>query len=650
MCGIIGYSKNKVSHNINQKFIDYGINLLKNRGPDDCGDFYNADQSIGLGHTRLSILDLSKLGHQPMFSDDKRYVLVYNGEIYNFKELRSKLSEHFNFKSNTDSEVVLYSYIHYGYSFLEKLNGIFALAIYDRKEDQLIIARDRFGTKPLYYVKTPSGFYFASELKVLMTLDDLSLDIDYSAIENYMNYLWNPSPSTPLKAIKKLEAGHYLNIKNGSILKKNFFFKTSYNESKETNIKKIIQKTDDKLKNAITSQIVSDVPIGAFLSGGLDSSAIVTYVKNYTKVKLPTFTIRTGNDLGMVDDFFYAKKVGKHLGVDVHPIDINHEIFFEIEEMIYCLDEPQADLAPVLVSYISKIAKEEYGIKVLLSGAGGDDIFSGYRRHQAIEIDNYTSKIPKILRSKFRQLIQKLPSNSNFIRRLKKYTRYFDLDGDDKIISYFNWIDKDIRRNLFSSDVKSYLDIENHDTAFQLKRELKNLPKKTSDLNKMLNLDLKFFLPDHNLNYTDKMGMKEGVEIRVPYLDNELVDFASTIPIKYKQNGKHGKYILKKTMEKYLPKEVIYRSKTGFGTPLKSWIHGKLKDYINTILSKEAIDKRGIFNYQSFQEILLKDKLGFEDYSYTILSMLSIELWFKIFIDDRNKLKIQNRKTSTIKF
>ena len=648
MCGIIGYSKQKTNPNINDKFIDYGINLLKNRGPDDNGDFYNTNRSVGLGHTRLSILDLTKLGHQPMFSSDGRYVLIYNGEIYNFKELRSELNEFFSFKSNSDSEVILYSYIHHGYSFLKKLNGIFSLAIFDRKEDQLIIARDRFGTKPLYYAKTPSGLYFASELKVLMTLDDLSLDVDYSAIENYMTYLWSPSPSTPLKAIKKLEAAHYLIVKNGSIVKKELFFQISYNESKETDIKKIIEVTDLKLKNAITSQLVSDVPVGSFLSGGLDSSTIVSYVKNFTEIKLPTFTIRAENNFGIADDFFYAQKVGKLLGVDVHPIDINHEIFFGIEEMIYYLDEPQADLAPILVSYISKVAKEDYGIKVLLSGAGGDDIFSGYRRHQSIKIDSYTSKIPKLLRGKFKELIQKLPAKPNFMRRLKKYIRYFDLDGDDKIISYFNWIDKDTRRKLFSSDVRSHLENENFDTSFQLKKEIEKLSKETSDLNKMLSLDLKFFLTDHNLNYTDKMGIKEGVEIRVPFLDNELVEFATTIPSKYKQNYKHGKYILKKTMEKYLPKEIIYRSKVGFGVPLKSWIHGELKEYISSILSKEAINKRGIFNYDSFQEILLKDKLGYDDYSYTILSMLSIELWFKIFIDDKNKLKIKNRETRFI--
>jgi len=636
----VGYSKQRPYSNINDKFIDYGIKLLKNRGPDDNGDYFNESRSVGLGHTRLSILDLSKAGHQPMFSLDKRYVLTYNGEIYNFKELRSTLIKYYSFKSDSDSEVILYAYIHYGKNFLKKLNGIFSLAIYDKKKDQLIIARDRFGTKPLYYVKTSSGLYFASELKVLMTLDDLSLEIDYLALENYLNYLWCPSPRTPLKSVKKLEPGHFIIVSKGLIVQKELFFKNSYSEDYNVSFENLVQTTDLKLKNAITSQLVSDVPVGAFLSGGLDSSSIVSYVKNFTDIKLPTFTIRAGNDLGMADDFIFATKVSKHLGVDVHPININHEIFWGLEEMIYYLDEPQADLAPILVSYISKIAKEQYGIKVLLSGAGGDDIFSGYRRHHAITIDNYMSKIPKSFRSKFRDLVQRLPSNLNFIRRLKKYTRYFDLDGDNKIISYLNWIDKDTRRDLFSKDVKNFLEDLDHDTSYELQKELDQLPKETNDLNKMLSLDLKFFLTDHNLNYTDKMGMKEGVEIRVPFLDNDLVSFASTIPAKYKQNGKHGKYILKKTMEKYLPKEVIYRSKTGFGTPLKSWIHGELKDYINDILSKEAVEKRGIFKYDNIQKILFKDRLGQDDYSYTILSILTIELWFKIFVDNRSKLKI----------
>lgn len=641
MCGIVGYSK---IENVNNKFLDYGINLLKHRGPDDNGSFCNSDKSVGLAHVRLSILDLSDSGHQPMLDSTNRYVLSYNGEIYNFKELRSELASKFIFKSNSDSEVVLYAYIYYGIDFLKKLNGIFSLAIYDKDTDEIVVARDRFGTKPLYYTQTNSGFYFASELKVLMTLDDICLDIDYAGIENYMTYLWSPSPYTPLKSVKKLEAANYIVVKKGKIIEQKSFFEASYNESQDENLESLIKKTDSKLKEAITKQTISDVPVGAFLSGGLDSSSIVSYVKNYTDVNLPTFTIRGKNDLGVADDFFYAKKVAKYLGVDVHPIDISHELFFDIEKMIYYLDEPQADLAPLLVSYISKIAKEEYGIKVLLSGAGGDDIFSGYRRHYALEIDKYTDFIPKNIRKSLQTVIKKLPSNSSFLRRLKKYTRDFDLDGDDKIISYFSWIDSENRRKIFTQDVRTHLENMNYNSFHPLSKELNSLDENTSSLNKMLNLDRKFFLTDHNLNYTDKMGMKEGVEIRVPLLDNELVNFASTIPVKYKQNGKEGKYIFKKTMEKYLPHDVIYRPKTGFGTPLKSWIHNELEDYISSVLSEEAMLKRGLFDYNNFKRLMLEDKLGYNDYSYIILSVLSIELWFKIFIDNREEFKKRDSK------
>jgi len=516
------------------------------------------------------------------------------------------------------------------------------LSIYDKEKNELLLARDRFGTKPLYYAKTQSGFYFASELKVLMTLDDLSLEIDYEAIENYITYLWSPSPYTPLKSIRKLEPANYMIIKNGKVVEQKSFYQASYSEDNLLNLDDLMLKTDEKLKNAIISQTVSDVPIGAFLSGGLDSSSIVSYVKNYTDINLPTFTIKAENDLGMADDFYYAQKVGKHLGVDVHPIDISHEIFFDIEKMIYYLDEPQADLAPLLVSHISKIAKEDYGIKVLLSGAGGDDIFSGYRRHQAISLDNYMNKIPTGLRKNIKEIIKKLPSNSSFMRRLKKYTHYFDLNDNNKIISYFNWIDKETRRKLFSSDVKNSLENDNCESSTALEKQLSSLSDDTSNLNRMLDLDCKFFLTDHNLNYTDKMGMKEGVEIRVPLLDNNLVDFASSIPTKYKQNGKEGKYIFKKTMEQYLPKEVIYRPKTGFGTPLKSWIHGELKEYINSVLNENSFKKRGVFDYNYFKKIMLEDQLGRNDYSYIILSILSIELWFKIFIDNKEQFKIQD--------
>ncbi|WP_164968833.1 asparagine synthase (glutamine-hydrolyzing) [Malaciobacter mytili] len=637
MCGILGFSRKQT--NINNDFIETGIRLLKHRGPDDNGSFFTNDSLIALAHTRLSILDLSNYGHQPMFDITERYILVFNGEIYNFKEIKKELEKTYTFSSNSDTEVVLYSYIHYGLDFLKILNGIFSIAIYDKNTKKVIIARDRFGVKPLYYTITKSGFYFASELKALMTLDDINLEFDYSGIESYMTYLWSPTPNTPLKDIKKLEQASYLIIQEGNITEKDFFYADSYNENFNLEFDEILNELDLKLEKAVERQMISDVPIGAFLSGGLDSSSIVAFAKKFAGNNFPTFTIKTKNDLGMADDYYYAQKVSRHLNVKLHNINITHELFFDLENMIYFLDEPQADLAPILVSYISKIAREEYNIKVLLSGAGGDDIFSGYRRHYALKIDEKLSKISKSFRKYSKNLIQNLPSNNSFLRRLKKYTKYFDYDGDEKIISYFQWIDKENRRKLYSDDFLTKLYEVDSNTELLLEEQLKSLDKNTTPLNKMLHLDKKFFLTDHNLNYTDKMGMKEGVEIRVPLLDNDLVEFTSTIPSQYKQNGKEGKYIFKKVMEKYLPNEVIYRPKTGFGTPLKNWLHYELKDYINSILSKENIQKRGIFNYENLQKMIFEDKLGKEDYSYIILSILSIELWCKIFIDNRNELK-----------
>jgi len=644
MCGIVGFSK---IDNVNNDFIDNGIRLLRHRGPDDNGSFYSDDKLNGLAHTRLSILDLSNHGHQPMVDESNQYVIVFNGEIYNFKEIKDELIQHYSFSSNSDTEVVLYAYIHYGIEFLEKLNGIFSIAIYDKKTKNILIARDKFGVKPLYYTFSQSGFYFASELKVLMTLDDLNLEFDYAGIESYMTYLWSPGSSTLLKSIKKLEQGTYMTLSSSKIIEEGSFKTNSYNEKFDLNFDELVNEVDNKLKAAVERQMVSDVPVGAFLSGGLDSSSIVSYAKNTAGKDFPTFTINTKNDLGMADDYYYAQKVSKHLSVKLHEINISHEMFFDLENMIYYLDEPQADLAPLLVSYISKIARNDYGIKVLLSGAGGDDIFSGYRRHYALKLDEKISKIPQVMRKTLKGMIQELPSSGNFLRRLKKYTRYFDLDGNEKIITYFQWIDQENRRKLYNKDFLSKLEKSYSNVDSALERELNSLDKNTSPLNKMLHLDRTFFLTDHNLNYTDKMGMKESVEIRVPLLDNELVDFVSTIPSKYKQNGKEGKYIFKKVMEKYLPNEVIYRPKTGFGTPLKNWIHNELKDYINTILSRKNIEERGIFDYDNLQEMILKDKLGKEDYSYIILSILSIELWCKIFIDNRKDLKKEFRYEKT---
>jgi len=379
--------------------------------------------------------------------------------------------------------------------------------------------------------------------------------------------------------------------------------------------------------------MISDVEVGAFLSGGLDSSSVVSFAREINP-NLKCFTIRSSYEDGVEEDLPYARRVAEHLDVPLLEINVTAEMMIkELEEMVFQLDEPLADLAPLNVKFISRAARD-HGIKVLLSGAGGDDIFTGYRRHLALILDSYLNIFP----NKALRLIEKLSSNlqsrNPLMRRLSKFSNGISLEGDERIINYFAWTSRKDLLNLFSSDALSAL--HNFDPSLPMQQYLDEFPSE-DNLDRMLALEQRFFLTDHNLLYTDKMSMSEGVEVRVPLLDNELQVFSRRIPNKWKQRGKEGKWIFKKVMEKYLPKEIIYRPKTGFGVPLRDWLKGELKEYVRDSLSEETINKRGIFDSKSIQNILKLNEKGSVDFSYTILSLICIEIWCKNYLDT-NKL------------
>lgn len=331
---------------------------------------------------------------------------------------------------------------------------------------------------------------------------------------------------------------------------------------------------------------------------------------------------------GMTNDLPYAKKVAKHLGVDLLTVHVGPEMADELATMIYHLDEPQADPAPLNVLFISRLAREQ-GIKVLLSGAGGDDIFSGYRRHKALMMEKYWAWLPQSIRHTMSETSKMLPNKPASLRRLAKAFRYANLDGDSRIASYFNWLDPNSVNSLFSDDLRSELSFCN-----PLEQSLADIPENIPALNRMLFLEQKHFLADHNLNYTDKMSMAAGVEVRVPLLDPDLVELAARLPIKYKQRGSEGKWIFKKAMEGILPNDVIYRPKTGFGTPMRSWLHGPLKTLVRDILSESSINKRKWFDSKTVNRLLHEDEIGIVDGSYTIFALLCIELWARIFLDE----------------
>ena len=649
MCGIAGYYFNKEILK-EQDFSLENANLkIAHRGPDDHGYFYDLNKAVGLAHNRLSIIDTSQNGHQPMISQDENFVIIFNGEIYNFKELRSFLNQkkQINWRGRSDTEVLLNLYIYteenkiIKQDFFKKLNGIFSLAIWDKKNKSMLIARDSFGVKPLYYFLSENGFCFSSEIKSLLELIPKSLmktesmfkELDLDALNRYLTYLWCPGNATPNKFLKKLEPGQFLMISKDLTSEFINWYSLPIHDVPKRKIKKneIFEKTHSLLRKAVHRQMISDVPLGAFLSGGLDSSTIVKFAKEKNP-NISCFTIDIGGEIeeGLSDDLYYAKKVANFLKVPLEIVSVKPEtITSSLEEMIWKLDEPLADPAALNVFFISKLARDR-GIKVILSGAGGDDIFSGYRRHYAANYQFLMDYFPSVLNKKIYSISSLLSTNISYTRRLRKYLSGFNLDKSSRLINYFKWIERDDLRRLYSKDFLAEIDNLNDEVPMQ--EFLNKLPSKADNIEKLLNLEQRFFLCDHNLNYTDKMSMSAGVEVRVPFLDKELVNFVSKIPSRYKQRGREGKWVLKKIMENYLPKEIIYRPKNGFGVPLRKWLKQDLDDWLREIISFQRLKDRGLFKASEVHELIDKNKRGEIDATHTLFSIACIEIWCNKFL------------------
>lgn len=629
MCGIGGFSLSSKTP-FSQVTLKKILNSIDHRGPDDRGIYEDFDNKIGLVQARLSIQDLSSFGHQPMISEDGQIVLVFNGEIYNFRELRSELiTKGIKFNGLSDTEVLLNLYILEGQQMLSKLNGIFAFAIWDRRNQSIFLARDNFGVKPLYYFSIENNFFFASELKALVPLVKNIKEINFKALQNYLTYLYCPGKGTPIQSINKLLPGEALIINSGKIKKSWRWYRPPvFFEKSKTKMEKkfAIEGVRKHLRNAVARQMVADVPVGAFLSGGLDSSAIVSFAREQNK-DISCFVIEAegGQEKGNSDDVYYARKVAKHLNVNLDVVKINSsKMANDLEVMVKILDEPIADFSALNVLYISQLAREQ-GIKVLLSGIGGDDVFAGYRRHQAMMNEYWWSWLPNKLRNILKIASSKLNQNNTFNRRLSKLFSGANLNGDERLINYFSWIQRDDLKKLYSKDLSYSLRLSNPNS--EMLNFLKELPKSTKKLDRMLALEQQFFLADHNLLYADRMSMANGLEVRVPFLDKELVEFAHNIPDNLKQRGIQGKWILKKSMEGILPNEVIYRAKTGFGVPLRRWMRNELREFLGDVLSIENIKNRGLFDSTAVWKLIAENDKGKIDASYTLLSLLCIEIW-----------------------
>ena len=578
----------------------------------------------------MSIIDLSEASNQPLWDSERRACIVFNGEIYNYKEIKNQLlGKGYEFRSSGDAEVLLNAYLEYGPAALRMAEGMFSLAIWIVEKEELILARDAFGVKPLYYCQNELGFYFASEIKALNTLEFVANEIDIGAVYRTLIYMWSPGEATLLSGVKKVRPGTYIRVKNKKIVGKETFWAWNHYTPANEAFGECADNVDDALTAAVGSQLMSDVPVGAFLSGGLDSSFLAALIQKKKPSPLHCFTISVEEpDSDAIIDLSFARRVSKMLGLKLTEVNASPEMGSRLLETMYHLDEVNADPAAIMVRDICASARKE-GIKVLISGAGGDDLFTGYRRHFAVRFESILINMPRSAIRFMNWAANKVPLKTPTIRRLKKVLSYVNVSEGQRLLSYFYWADPAIVRKLFLPSHLGRLEGAETEPFLEALSRTAGLPQ----VERMLCIEREFFLVDHNLNYTDKMSMAEGIEVRVPFLDFAVARQASMIHHRLKQRWFVGKAVLKKTAEKYLPSDLIYRKKVGFGAPLRDWILGDLAGLTEEVLSAENVTRRGLFNFDMVTRMIEGNRRGEQDYSYTIFALLCIELWCQIFVD-----------------
>lgn len=632
MCGIAGIIGASETQPLSEV-----LSKMAHRGPDSSGYYCDDESGICLLHTRLAILDLTESANQPMVSGDNRITMVYNGEIYNYKELRTILeSLGYNFLGSSDTEVIIKAYAHFGVDFLQKIKGMFAIAIWDKIANRCLVARDPSGIKPLYYKIDGQELRFASELKALLPMLNTDIQIDSVALSRYLSFLWCPGDETPVSGVKKLGPGEQIvwaPNKPPEISKwyNQFTVKSSKNPSFDKSRATLIT----ELRRSVHEQLQADVPIGGLLSGGLDSSSLMVFAREMAP-SISCYTAEFDGQKGgeFSEDLDFADKVAKHLKLDLNKTLITSEAYAEnFESLVYQLDEPIADPAAFNLLMLANHARKD-GVKVLLSGIGGDELFSGYRRHSVAKFLKFQRYVPRLIWTSIETLTEQNNNGVTYLRRLNRLAKILSSSEDEKSLALFLWVNKSQVVRLFSQKFRDL--IFKTDTFLPMREVMSCMGAGCSDLDKVLAIDRRHFLADHNLNYSDKVSMSAGVELRVPFLDEKIVHFVKSLPNAYTQTCFHDKWILRKAMEPYLPKDAIYRKKIGFGAPLSSWMRLEMRELLNKYLCPLNLKRRGLFDPNEVSKVIKEHVEGTFDHAYLLLSLLTIEIWCQHFLDNKS--------------
>ena len=629
MCGIAG-----IINGGNAQLLARMSDAIVHRGPDDAGLQWFADSSSGLAHRRLSIIDLTPAGHQPMCNETGDLWIAFNGEIYNHQELRQELaSKGVRFRSHSDTEVLLYAYQCWGEECLQKLNGMFAFAIYDSRRRRLFAARDRLGIKPLYYHFQNGRLIFSSEIKAILSSNLVPKRPDLVALHTPARF--QISPWTGFQDILKLPPAHCLVLQDGSLSVRQYWslhpFEQPANESA------LIEKLDVLLSDSVRLQMIADVPVGVFLSGGLDSSIVSALMRVNTQKEVHSFTISfSASDQKferMTPDEIYARQVARQFGFSYHELEIRPQIEELLPKMVWHLDEPLSDPAAINTYLISRSARN-LGIVVLLNGMGGDEVFGGYRKQLAcLTAESYQAVVPSVLRRVMQRVADFIPVATSArglkqVRWGKRFLSFASAPRIDRFLMSDLSLAPDQFSQLFSSRMSYY------DTHFFKSQAERFEPNGLSYLTQMCLNDTLVFLPEHNLTYSDKASMAAGIESRPPLIDHRIVEFMFSVRPRERIRWATQKYLLKKVAAKYLPHNIIHRPKAPFASPLRAWVRGPLSTMVGDLLSEQAVRTRGLYDPAYVTRLIVRDKQGIEDNAYLIWTLLTNEIWFRTFFQN----------------
>lgn len=627
MCGICGIVDFK-SNPIDPKLVEIMSNSLSHRGPDGEGIFINQGSGgkgqAALGHKRLSIIDL-KTGDQPMFNEDKSIAVVYNGEIYNFNELKNDLIKRgHKFKTKSDTEVILHQYEEDGWECAKRFNGIFAFALWDENKKTLLLARDKIGIKPLYYFYDDKRLTFASEIKAILKALPEKPEIDSSSLFRYLILQYIPAPATLYKNIYKLPPTSVLILNRKGIEVKQYWdvekVKGEGLKAKdEGNICKRLIKTIDE---SVTDQLISDVPLGAFLSGGIDSSAIVAFMSKRMKEPVKTFSVGFETDDPYYNELNYARIASKYFKTEHHEIIVRPQDVVNFFPVIARhLDDPINDPAVLPTYLISKLAREH--VKVVLSGEGADELFGGYLRYSLDRFAKYYQILPKLVSNGLiKPILNDIIDNKRIVQGLDA------ISEPDRSSRYLKWVsvfDTDSLNAVFGNPVF----IEEEWSGLKAFYNAIHNEYANDALSSILYTDIKTWLPDDLLTKVDRMSMAHGLEARVPYLDNRMVDLAFSIPSRLKIKGFKRKYIFKRAVSNILPDEIVRRSKRGFALPISHWFRNELKDFVLERLSDDSVRRMDFFNTSAVNKIINEHIKGNEDNSLQIWGLLTLQFLFE---------------------